>query len=106
MSGFNEREKGQMAKIHHDEEMHFRAVQRRNKLLGLWAAELLGKSGADADAYAREVIESDFEKPGVDDVIEKIMKDFEQSPVDMTEERLRKQLDRFFAEAVEQIKAQ
>ena len=75
MSTFDDRENAFEAKFAHDEEMQFKAVARRNKLLGLWAAELLGKSGSDADAYAAEVVKSDFEEAGHDDVVRKVAGD-------------------------------
>lgn len=75
MSTFEERERGFEAKFAHDEEMQFRARARRNKLLGLWAAELLGRKGAEADAYALEVVKADFEEPGEEDVFRKVAGD-------------------------------
>lgn len=75
MSTFDERENAFENKYAHDEEMKFKAEARRNKLLGLWAAELLGKTGADADAYAREVVLSDFEEAGHEDVVRKVAGD-------------------------------
>ena len=72
MSNFDDREKAQEAKYAHDQEISFKANARRNKLLGLWVAEQLGLSGDAADAYAREVIESDFEEPGDEDVFRKV----------------------------------
>ena len=75
MTTFDDRENAFENKFAHDAEMQFRAEARRNKLLGLWAAELLGKSGDDADAYAREVIKSDFEEAGDEDVYRKVSGD-------------------------------
>ncbi len=75
MTTFDDRESAFENKFAHDQEMLFRAEARANKLLGLWAAELLGKTGDDADAYAREVIKSDFEEAGHDDVIRKVSGD-------------------------------
>ena len=75
MSTFDDRENAFENKFAHDAEMQFKAEARRNKLLGLWAAELLGKSGADADAYAKEVIASDFEEAGDEDVYRKVSGD-------------------------------
>ncbi|QYZ68673.1 DUF1476 domain-containing protein [Neotabrizicola shimadae] len=75
MTTFDDRENAFEAKFAHDSEMMFRAEARRNRLLGLWAAGLLGKSGDDAAAYAMSVVESDFEKPGVDDVVAKVAGD-------------------------------
>ena len=75
MNTFDDREHAFEAKFAHDAEMQFKAEARRNKLLGLWAAGLLGKSGDDADAYAKEVIKSDFEEAGHEDVYRKVSGD-------------------------------
>lgn len=75
MSTFDERESAFENKFVHDEEMQFKANARRNKLVGLWAAELLGKSGDDAEAYAKEVVLSDFEEAGHEDVVRKVAGD-------------------------------
>ncbi len=75
MTTFDERESAFENKYAHDEEMAFKAEARRNKLLGLWAAELMGKSGDDADAYAKEVIIADFEEAGHEDVVRKVAGD-------------------------------
>ena len=75
MSTFDDRENAFEAKFAHDAEMQFKASARRNKLLGLWAADLMGKTGDDAAAYAREVIKSDFEEAGDDDVLRKVAGD-------------------------------
>lgn len=75
MSTFDEREHAFENKFAHDAEMQFKADARRNKLLGLWAAELLGKSGTEADDYAKEVVKSDFEEAGHEDVYRKVSGD-------------------------------
>ena len=75
MSTFDDRESAFEAKFARDEEMQFRAVARRNKLLGLWAAELMGKTGDAAAAYATEVVKADFEEAGDDDVVRKVAGD-------------------------------
>ncbi|PRX32744.1 hypothetical protein SAMN05216257_10632 [Meinhardsimonia xiamenensis] len=75
MTTFDEREHAFEAKFAHDQEMQFKAQARRNKLLGLWAAELMGKTGEDAEAYAREVIRADFEEAGDEDVFRKVAAD-------------------------------
>ncbi len=75
MTTFDDRENAFEAKFAHDAEMQFKAEARRNKLLGLWAASLLGKSGDEAQAYAREVIKADFQEAGEDDVFRKIKAD-------------------------------
>lgn len=75
MTTFDDRKKAYESKFAHDAEMKFRAEARRNKLLGLWAAELLGKAGAEADEYAKEVIKADFEEAGHADVVRKLVAD-------------------------------
>jgi hypothetical protein len=87
-----------------DEEQKFRAVARRNKLLGLWAAEKLGKSGADAEAYAKEVLNSDFEEAGDHDVFRKIRKDFDAAGVAQSDHQIRRTMDELMATAAEQVK--
>ena len=73
--GFKDREKGFESKFAHDQEMQFKIMNRRNKLLGLWAADLLGKTGDAAAAYAKEVVAADFDEPGDEDVFRKVRKD-------------------------------
>ncbi|MEO1536501.1 MAG: DUF1476 domain-containing protein [Pseudomonadota bacterium] len=75
MSTFDERESAFENKFAHDAEMQFKAEARRNKLLGLWAAELLGKTGDDAETYAKEVVKADFEEAGDEDVYRKVSGD-------------------------------
>ena len=77
MTTFDDREHAFEAKFAHDAEMVFRAEARRNKLVGLWAAEILGKTGTDADAYAIEVVKSDFEEAGHEDVVRKVAADLD-----------------------------
>lgn len=75
MTTFDDRENAFEAKYAHDEEMNFKAVARRNKLLGLWAADLMGKSGDDATEYAKSVVLADFEEAGHEDVVRKVVAD-------------------------------
>ena len=75
MTTFDDRENAFENKFAHDAEMQFKAEARRNKLLGLWAADLLGKTGDDADEYAKEVIKADFEEAGHEDVVRKVAGD-------------------------------
>ncbi len=89
MTTFNEREKAFEDKYKHDQELQFKVEVRRNKLLGLWVAELLGLSGADAEAYAKEVVAADFEEPGDADLIRKIQADAQTKKLDLCEHRLR-----------------
>ena len=106
MSSFDEREKGFEQKYKHDQELQFKVNARRNKLLGLWAAEQMGMTDGAAEAYAKEVVAADFEKPGDSDVIEKVLKDLQAKGRSATELQVRKQLDQFFAVAKEQIMKQ
>jgi len=103
MTTFDDREKAFEDKYKHDQELRFRVEVRRNKLLGLWVAEMLGKTGSDAEAYAKEVIAADFEEPGVGDLVKKILADIENTDVDLSEHRLRKKIDELIAVAKEQI---
>ncbi len=104
MSGFDKREEGFEKKFAHDEELRFKAGARRNKLLGLWAAEKLGKSGAEAEAYAKEVVASDFEEAGDEDVFRKVRKDFDAAGVAQSDHQIRRTMDELMAKAIEQIK--
>ena len=100
MSTFDDRENAFEAKYAHDAEMQFKADARRNKLLGLWAAELLGKSGDDADAYAREVVKSDFEEAGDEDVYRKVSGDLGDRADEAT---IRAKMAELMAEAKAQL---
>ena len=104
MSGFDKREEGFEKKFAHDEELRFKAGARRNKLLGLWAAEKLGKSGAEAEAYAKEVVASDLEEAGDEDVFRKVRKDFDAAGVAQSDHQIRRTMDELMAKAIEQIK--
>ena len=106
MSTFKEREKGFERKFAHDEELRFRATARRNKLLGLWAAEKLGLSGAEAEDYARSVIRADLAEPGEEDVYRKLKADFDAKSVDQSEHQIRRMMTEFLAEAVQQIESE
>jgi hypothetical protein len=105
MSTFDKREEGFEKKFAHDEELKFKAEARRNRLLGLWAAEKLGISGDAATAYAKEVVAADFEEAGDADVVRKIRTDFDAKKVDLTDNEIRQKMDEFFAQAVIQLKA-
>lgn len=106
MSEFDKRKKGFEEKFAHDEELRFKANARRNKLLGLWAAEKMGISGPDAEAYAREVVLADFEEAGDQDVFRKIRKDFDDKGVDQSDHQIRRTMDELMALAVDQIQNQ
>jgi hypothetical protein len=92
-------------KYAHDEEIAFKASARRNKLLGLWAAEKLGKSGPDAEAYAKSVVMSDFDEAGDDDVFRKVKADLNGAGVDQSDHQIRRTMDELMATAIDQIRA-
>jgi hypothetical protein len=102
---FDKREEGFEKQFAHDEELRFKANARRNKLLGAWAAGQLGLSGADADAYAKEVVMADFEEPGDHDVFRKIRKDFDAKGVKQSDQQIRTTMTALMEEAIAQIKA-
>jgi hypothetical protein len=106
MSSFDDRETSFENKFKHDKELEFKATARRNKLLGLWAAELLGISGSEAEAYAKSVIKADLERPGDQDVVDKILADFRARGVDLSEHRLKKRMAELLTTAVAQIQAE
>src|SRR5258707_15011683 len=105
MTTFDKREEGFEKQFAHDEELKFKAMARRNKLLGLWAAEKFGLSGPAADAYAKEVVMADFEEAGDDDVLRKVRTDFDAKGVVQSDQQIRKTMDELMAQAVAQIKA-
>ncbi len=102
MTTFDKREEGFEKKFAHDEELRFKATARRNKLLGLWAAAELGKSGADADAYAKQVVAADFEEAGDDDVLRKVVGDLAGK---YSEQQVRAKMTELLGEAVRQVQA-
>jgi hypothetical protein len=104
MTTFDKREEGFEKQFAHDEELRFKANARRNKLLGAWAAAQMGVSGADADAYAKEVVMADFEEAGDEDVFRKIRKDFDAKGVKQTDQQIRTTMTTLMAEAVTLIK--
>jgi hypothetical protein len=105
MSTFDKREEGFEKKFAHDEELQFKANARRNKLLGLWAAEKLGLSGDAANAYAKEVVMSDFEEAGDHDVFKKVRADLDAKGVTQPDQDIRRMMDELMAKAVAEIKA-
>ena len=106
MSTFDKRQEGFERKFALEGELQFKAEARRNKLLGLWAAELMGISGDEADAYAKEVIKSDFEEAGDEDVFRKVRGDFDAKGVDQSDHQLRRKMDELMAVAADQIQNQ
>ena len=105
MTTFDKREEGFEKQFAHDEELRFKANARRNKMLGAWAANQLGLSGPDADAYSKEVVMADFEEAGDEDVFRKIRKDFDAKGIKQTDQQIRTTMTSLMAEAVAQIKA-
>ncbi len=101
MTAMQDREKAFEAKFAKDEELRFKAEARRNKLLGLWAGQLLGKS--DLEAYAKEVVAADFEEAGHEDVVRKIKADFEAAGIAKSEDDIRSQMVELLSVAVDQI---
>jgi hypothetical protein len=106
MNTFEERQKGFERKFAHDEELRFKSTARRNKLLGLWAAEKLGLSDEEAQAYAKEVVKADLAEPGEEDVFRKIRADFDAKGVDQSDHQIRRAMADLLAEAVNQIETE
>ena len=105
MTTFDQRKDAYENKFAHDEELRFKANARRNKLFGLWAAEKLGRAGADADAYAKEVVMASLEGPNDDTVFRKVRKDFDAKSVAQSDHQIRRTMDELMAQAIDQIKA-
>jgi hypothetical protein len=105
MTAFDKREEGFEKQFAHDEELKFKATARRNKLIGLWAAEKLGLAGAEAEKYALSIVMGDLEAAGDHDIVDKIRKDFDAKSVDQSEHQISRHLSEFMARAVEDIKA-
>lgn len=103
MTSMKDREEGFEKKFAMDEEQRFRAVARRNKLLGQWAAEKLGKTGEAAEEYARDVVKADFDRAG-DGVFHKLHDDFAAAGIAQSEHQIRRTMDEYLAQAVEQIR--
>lgn len=103
MTQFSDREKAFETKFQKDQELQFKVTARRNKLLGLWAAEKLGLQGGDVDAYAKEVVAADFDEPGDNDVMRKVHKDLSGKGIDISEHGVRHEMDRLLDVAKRQI---
>lgn len=103
MSGFDDRRKGQESKFAHDAELRFKAEARRNKLLGLWAAEQMGLSDEHAKDYASEVVAADFEEAGDEDVFRKVSADMKSKNVQVTDEMIRRKMVELVQVAQEQV---
>ena len=103
MTNLNDRKDAFENKFAHDEQLKFKATARRNKLLGLWAAELMGKSGDAAAEYAKEVVMSDFEEAGDEDVFRKVRGDLDAAKIEQSDHQIRRTMDELMGVAVEQI---
>lgn len=105
MTTFDKREEGFEKKFAHDEELRFKANARRNKLLGMWAAEKMGIAGPAAEAYAKEVVVADFDESGDEDVFRKVRKDFDAKGVTQSDAQIRTTMIELMEQAINQIKA-
>ena len=103
MSSFDEREKSFEKKFVHDEELQFKVNAKRNKYLGEWAADKLGKVGSDRSAYAQEVIKSDFAEPGDEDVFRKIQSDFKKASISIPDSKIREQMTSLLERAQKEL---
>ena len=106
MTTFDDRERAFETKYSRDQDMQFRIIARRNKLLGLWAARQMGLTDAEADVYAKDVVRADFEEAGDGDVIRKLIGDLTSAGVDCDEARIREALDHKTVEARRQLMEQ
>lgn len=106
MTTFEERGKGFESKFKRDQELQFKAMARRNKLLGLWAAEKMGVVGADAETYSKDVVASDFDRPGDDDVLEKVHGDLVAKGLSLSAPDVRKEMERLVDIARQQVESE
>jgi hypothetical protein len=106
MTTFDKRKEAYENKFARDAELRFKATARRNRLLGLWAAERLGRTGDAAQAYAREVVRADLQEAGDEDVLKKVRGDLEAAGVGVGDQELRATMQSLMGEAVEQIEAE
>lgn len=106
MTNFDERGKSFESKFAHDQALEFKATARRNKLLGLWAAELMGLSGDEAEDYAKTVVKADFEEPGDEDVFRKVRGDLDAKGIEQSDHQIRRNMDELMAEAIRQIESE
>ncbi|MFG1295940.1 MULTISPECIES: DUF1476 domain-containing protein [Xanthobacter] len=105
MTTFDKREEGFEKRFALDEETHFKALARRNKKLGLWAAQMLGLSGEAAEAYAKEVVIADIQEAGDEDVFRKLRGDFDAKGVVVSDHQIRRNMEEFLAAATLEVKA-
>ena len=104
MATFKDREEGFERKFAHDEELRFKATARRNKLLGLWAADIMGLKGEAAEAYAMEVIKADFKEAGDEDVFEKVRGDFDAKGIEQSDHQIRRTMSDLMQRAMDQLR--
>jgi hypothetical protein len=104
MTTFDDRRDSFEKKFAHDEELRFKAMARRNKRLGLWVAQTLGKSGEEAEAYAKSVVVADFKEAGDNDVLEKVRADLEAGGKPAADADIRRKMDELLAQAIDDIK--
>ena len=104
MSTFDDRERAEEARYALDQETQFKVMARRNKLLGLWAADLMGLTGSDAEAYAKTVVLSDLEEPGDEDVFRKVRGDFDARGIEQSDHQIRHKMEQLLEEAREQVR--
>jgi len=102
MTTFDEREEGFEKKFAHDEALRFKATARRNRLLGLWAAEKLGLTGVDAEAYAKDLVLEEFAE-GDHDVFQKVRRDFDAKGVVQSDHQIRRTMDELMAQAIKHV---
>lgn len=102
-STFEDRKRAAEAKFAHDEELKFKAFARRNKMLGLWAAEKMGMSGEAAEEYAKDVVKSDFAEPGDEDVFRKVRADFDDKGLEISDHQIRREMDELLVKAFEEV---
>lgn len=105
MNEFTKRGEAFEGKFAHEEALRFKAIARRNRLMGLWAAPRLGKSGADAEAYAGTVVIADLEEPGDEDVVGRVISDLQTAGVPSDESQVRRTLEEFMVRAIDEVKA-
>ncbi|MDJ0931373.1 MAG: DUF1476 domain-containing protein [Breoghania sp.] len=106
MSTFNKREDAFENRYVNDEEMQFKAMARRNRLLGQWAAEKMGVTGEEAVEYAKTVVRADLEEPGEEDVFRKIRSDFDAAKVEQSDHQIRRTMEELMSEAIAQVKGE
>lgn len=106
MTTFDEREKAFESKHQHDQDLLFRILARRAKLAGLWAAEQLGLTGGEAQAYAREIVTTDLEEPGYQDIVRRLRADFSRKGIDISDHRIERELERLLEVAKAQVKTE